>query len=180
MAYTIDLSGKLAFITGGTRGIGLSCAQLLSQAGARVIIAGRVRGEGEAAVRSLTAGGADARFVALDVTSEEQVVATLAEVAAETGIDILVNSAGVARHCDTPDVDAELWNTIVDTNFKGTFLCCRETARHMLHHGRGDDDRWRLYLAMMPGCGAGDASTLDARRRPGIRASDPQPLQHRH
>ncbi|WP_284946978.1 SDR family NAD(P)-dependent oxidoreductase [Acidisoma cladoniae] len=137
MAYEIDLSGRAAFITGGTRGIGLACAHLLGQAGASVTIAGRSVQEGEVAVRSLTQAGVSAQFVALDVTSEEQVCETLARSASESGIDILVNSAGVARHRDTTNVDAELWNTVVDTNFKGTFLCCREGARHMIAQGRG-------------------------------------------
>jgi NAD(P)-dependent dehydrogenase (short-subunit alcohol dehydrogenase family) len=137
MTYQIDLGGRAAFITGGTRGIGLACAHLLGEAGASVTIAGRSTHEGESAVRSLTEAGVSARFVALDVTSEEQVRETLAQAASDTGIDILVNSAGVARHRDTTEVDAELWNAVVDTNFKGTFLCCREAARHMIAKGLG-------------------------------------------
>jgi NAD(P)-dependent dehydrogenase (short-subunit alcohol dehydrogenase family) len=137
MTYQIDLGGRAAFITGGTRGIGLACAHQLGEAGASVTIAGRSTHEGESAVRSLTEAGVSARFVALDVTSEEQVRETLAQAASDTGIDILVNSAGVARHRDTTEVDAELWNAVVDTNFKGTFLCCREAARHMIAKGLG-------------------------------------------
>ena len=137
MSYEINLDGRSAFVTGGTRGIGLACAALLGQAGAAVTIAGRSRDEGEAAARTLTGTGVDARFVVLDVTSEADVGLALREAASGRGLDILVNSAGVARHRDSIDVDLKLWNDVVDTNFKGTFLCCREAARHMTANGRG-------------------------------------------
>jgi len=137
MPYVIDLSGRSAFVTGGTRGIGLACARLLGQAGAVVTIAGRSHTEGAAAARALTDTGVDARFVVLDVASEHQVGAALGEAASGPGLDILVNSAGVARHRGSLDVDAQLWSDVVDINFKGTFLCCREAIRHMIAGGRG-------------------------------------------
>ncbi|HTI00138.1 MAG TPA: SDR family oxidoreductase [Acidisoma sp.] len=137
MPYQIDLTGRHALVTGGTRGIGLACCRLLGEAGASVVIAGRAVAEGEAAARALADDGITARFVSLNVLSESAIVEVVGEMAAATGIDILVNSAGIARHRDTLDVDASLWNDLVDTNFRGTFFCCREALRHMAPRGQG-------------------------------------------
>ncbi|HEX3982421.1 MAG TPA: SDR family NAD(P)-dependent oxidoreductase [Acidisoma sp.] len=137
MAYTIDLTGRHALVTGGTRGIGLAAARRLGEAGASVVITGRAREAGAAAVRDFADAGISARFESLDVLSEEEIVRVVGQVAESTGIDILVNSAGVAAHRDTPDVDAALWNYLIDTNLRGTFFCCREALRHMAARGKG-------------------------------------------
>jgi NAD(P)-dependent dehydrogenase (short-subunit alcohol dehydrogenase family) len=137
MAYTIDLTGRHALVTGGTRGIGLAAARRLGEAGASVVITGRALEAGEAAVREFQDAGINARFQPLDVLAEQEIVRVIAEMAGSTGIDILVNSAGVAAHRDTPDVDLVLWNYLIDTNLRGTFLCCREALRHMAARGKG-------------------------------------------
>ncbi|GBQ70999.1 dehydrogenase [Ameyamaea chiangmaiensis NBRC 103196] len=136
MSIEINLTGKRAIVTGGTRGIGLACAAMLGQAGASVVITGRDRGVGERAEAQLSSRGVSASFLPVDVTSEDDVVQAFS-ILAPDGIDILVNSAGVARHQSFLEVDARHWSDIVDTNFKGTYLCSREAARHMVKAGRG-------------------------------------------
>lgn len=137
MAYTIDLTGRHALVTGGTRGIGLATARRLGEAGAAVVITGRAQPAGDAAVRAFEAAGISARFEPMDVLSEEEIVRVIGDMADSTGIDILVNSAGVAAHRDSTEVDLALWNYLVDTNLRGTFLCCREALRHMAAKGKG-------------------------------------------
>ncbi|MBE7209808.1 MAG: SDR family oxidoreductase [Gluconacetobacter diazotrophicus] len=137
MPYTIDLSGRRALVTGGTRGIGLACAQVLGEAGAEVIIAGRTEAAGAAARATLEAAGHVARFIRMDVADEDDVVAAFRDGVGEAGVDIVVNNAGIAAHRDTLDADARHWNDIVDTNYKGVFLCCREALRRMTAAKRG-------------------------------------------
>ena len=137
MPYQIDLTGRRALVTGGSRGLGFACARLLGEAGAEVVIVGRTEAEGRRAEAALTGAGLAARFVAMDVTSEDAVVGTFRDLTAEAGFDIVVNNAGVARHRDTLEADIGHWNEIIDTNYKGVFLCCREAIRQMAGHGRG-------------------------------------------
>ena len=137
MPYQIDLIGRRALVTGGSRGIGFACAWLLGEAGAEIVIVGRTEAEGHKAEAALTEAGITARFVAMDVTDEEGVVTTFRNLTADAGFDIVVNNAGVARHRDTLEADIGHWNEIIDTNYKGVFLCCREAIRQMVGRGRG-------------------------------------------
>lgn len=137
MAYTIDLSGRFALVTGGTRGIGLAAAHRLGEAGASVVITGRDEAAGAAAVRAFSAAGITGRFQRLDVTSEAEITRVIGDMAADTGIDILVNSAGVASHCNTTETDAAHWDYLINTNLRGLYQCCREALRHMAARGKG-------------------------------------------
>ena len=137
MPYQIDLSGRRALVTGGSRGIGFACARLLGQAGAEVVIVGRTETEGRKAEAALTEAGITTRFVGMDVTNEVSVVTTFRDLTVEAGFDIVVNNAGVARHRDTLEADIGHWNEIIDTNYKGVFMCCREAIRQMVGRGRG-------------------------------------------
>ncbi|MCB8877217.1 SDR family NAD(P)-dependent oxidoreductase [Acidisoma silvae] len=137
MTYTIDLTGRVALVTGGTRGIGLAAAQRLGEAGASIVITGRDEAAASAALAGFEASGIAARFQKLDVTSEAEIVQVIGAIAAETGIDILVNSAGVASHCNFTETDAAHWDYIMNTNLRGTYLCCREALRAMATRGKG-------------------------------------------
>ena len=109
----------------------------MGAAGARTIICGRNPRDGENAVLDLKNKGLNCHFIPLDVGNETQVIKVVDAVTAEFGaIDILVNSAGIARHSDTLDVDAATtWKDVVETNLLGTFLCSREIIRHMIKSG---------------------------------------------
>ena len=128
------LNDRVALVTGGGRGIGLACAEALAEAGARVIVAdrdGELAEEGRAA---LTAKGAAADTVIMDVTDSGCVTRVADELVARHGkVDILVNSAGIARS-ETPaeKVSDEHWLNVLDVNLNGTFWCCRAFGTHML------------------------------------------------
>lgn len=116
------LDGRVAFVTGGAQGIGRSCADALTEAGATVVT-GDLK-------------GAD---VTLDVTDSAAVSAVANELVAKHGrVDILVNNAGIARsETAAEDVADEHWLNVLDVNLNGTFWCARAFGRHMLAAGGG-------------------------------------------
>jgi NAD(P)-dependent dehydrogenase (short-subunit alcohol dehydrogenase family) len=133
-----SIKGKVALVTGGTRGIGLACAHALGEGGATVIVVGRSAEQGAVAVRELTAKGIKSMFFPADVSSPEGVQALMENIVAEFGaIDILVNNAGIARHGNSIDFSAQDWRDVIDVNLSGVFWCAREAARHMLASGKG-------------------------------------------
>ena len=121
------LDGKRAAITGGASGIGRETARMLSEAGATAFALDKSFGTG---TESETPG---TRRI-LDVTDEKSVV----EVFEELGrVDILVNSAGIARRHGAVDHSVGDWAAVMDVNVTGTFLCARAAARSMLDAGSG-------------------------------------------
>ncbi len=120
-----ELAGRVAWVTGGTSGIGLAAARALAAAGAHVVISGRERGRSEAAAAGLAAAGS-AEALALDVREKRAVVEAAAAIERRHGrLDILVNSAGTnigRRHFR--DMDPEGWDEVVRTNLDGVFYCC--------------------------------------------------------
>ena len=129
------LDGRAAFVTGGAQGIGLSCAEALAEAGARVTIADRDADAIERARAALEAKGYAVDGVVLDVTDSAAVTAAADRLGA---VDVLVNNAGIARS-ETPaeEVVDEHWLNVLDVNLNGTFWCARAFGRHMLAAGRG-------------------------------------------
>ena len=134
----LRLDGKIALVTGGTRGIGLACVEALADAGAQVCFTGRSEAEGLAAEADLRSRGWSCTFRTSDVASSEGVRDLVGFVVERFGtIDILINNAGIARHCPSVDCDDATWAEVIDINLSGVFRCCREAARHMLKTGRG-------------------------------------------
>ncbi len=137
-AELFRLDGRTALVTGGSRGIGFACAQALGEAGARVAISSRSRDEGAKAVEDLRKLGVDALYIHADVSSEAGAQALVRQAASELGgLDILINNAGIARHCDSLDLKPETWNEILDTNLTGLFWSCRAAIEIMSAAGRG-------------------------------------------
>ncbi|MDX3974710.1 SDR family NAD(P)-dependent oxidoreductase [Shinella sp.] len=137
-AELFRLDGRVALVTGGSRGIGLACAEALGEAGARIAISARSRDEGEKAVRHLAGKGIEALYLPADISSESAAQAVVKQAAAELGgLDILVNNAGIARHGDSLDVKPETWDEVINTNLTGLFWCCRAAIETMVAAGRG-------------------------------------------
>jgi NAD(P)-dependent dehydrogenase (short-subunit alcohol dehydrogenase family) len=133
------LTNRIAFVTGGGRGIGLGCAEALAEAGARVIIADRDAKSAEEGRAALRAKNFDAEIVIMDVTDSRRVTQTADDLVSRHGrIDILVNNAGIARS-ETPAeaVTDDHWLNVIDVNLNGTFWCCRAFGRHMLNAKSG-------------------------------------------
>lgn len=135
----LDLSGRVAVVTGGSRGIGRGIAELLAERGAAVAISYRER---EAAARetvdAIAARGGRSWAGACDVTDPESVAAFFAAAAAALGpIDILVNNAGTTADAHIMMLDPARWDRVVRTNLDGAYHCVRAVVRGMLHRRRG-------------------------------------------
>jgi 3-oxoacyl-[acyl-carrier protein] reductase len=135
----IDLSGRVALVTGGSRGIGRACALALAGAGADVMIAYRSAEAAAAAVKAeIETLGRRAEICQADVTQTEQVDALFALVSDRFGrLDILVNNAGVIADALIGVLEADDWDRVVDTNLKGTFLCTRAALPWMMPRRSG-------------------------------------------
>jgi 3-oxoacyl-[acyl-carrier protein] reductase len=132
---TIDLTGKTAFVTGSTRGIGHAIARALHAAGAKIAVAGRDRARAEAVAAEL---GDRAAGVACDVAQGAQVEAAIAAAEAALGpIDILVNNAGLTRDNILLRLTDADWNAVLDANLKGAFHTTRAVIKGMMKRRAG-------------------------------------------
>jgi len=127
------IDGKVALVTGGARGLGRVIADALAGAGADVALSSReVESAQRAALAIGRASGRKAIGLAADVTVPDSVGAMVALVLEKFGrIDILVNNAGVNIRGPIEELSVDDWDTVVDTNLKGPWLCCRAVARIM-------------------------------------------------
>jgi len=126
------LDGQLALVTGAASGIGLACARLLGEAGARVVLLDRDGAAAEREARSIPNG--TSRM--LDVSDAAQIEHVIAGIARDEGrIDVLVNSAGMAIRKPSLELELDDWNQVINVNLTGSFLCARAAARHMAAGG---------------------------------------------
>jgi len=132
------LDGKTALVTGGARGLGLTMATALAQVGADIVIAGRQLAACEAAAKSITAAtGRKATAVSGDVAVPADVDRMVQTVDAESPIDVLLNCAGVNIRGNSHELSEADWDSVIDTNLKGTFLVCRAVGPRMVKRGWG-------------------------------------------
>lgn len=133
-----DLTGTVAVVTGGNRGIGLGIAEGLSRAGADVAIWARDKEQSASAVRDLERHGHRAIEVGCDVAEELDVEeATAATVADLGGIDALFVNAGIGAEGDVLGMSLSEWRRVIDVNVGGAFLVARSVGRHMAGRGCG-------------------------------------------
>jgi len=133
-----DLTGRLALVTGSSKGIGFALAQALASAGASIVLNARDGAKLEEAREKLAAGGAVVHALAFDVTDPEAVTAGIAKIEAEIGpIDILFNNAGMQHRSPLQDFPLEAWNRLISTNINSVFLVGQAVGRRMIERGRG-------------------------------------------
>ena len=134
-----QLAGKVALVTGGSRGIGRAITLGLAEAGADIVLASRKLPDLEAVAQEITALGRKALPVAANVKNQPEIESLVKQAADEFGkIDILVNNAGTSPAM-TPIIDADerLWDSIIDLNLKGLLFLSQAVARVMREHGGG-------------------------------------------
>ena len=138
MAYTIDLSGRVAFVTGASSGLGAQFARSLASAGAAVVLASR-RIERLKDLRATINGeGGDAHVIELDVNDHDSIKSAVAHAETEVGsIDILVNNSGVSTTQRLQDVSPDDFDYMFDTNVKGAFFVAQEVGKRMLARATG-------------------------------------------
>ena len=133
-----NLTGKVAFITGTSRGLGQHFARALAQAGADIAMSSRDAEKLAPFRKEIEALGRRTCGVALDVRDHDSIKAAVAGVEKEFGrIDILVNNAGCNIRKPALEVSWEDWNTILDTNLRGTFFTAQAVAPGMIARGYG-------------------------------------------
>ena len=133
-----DLKGKVAVVTGGNGGIGLGMARGIASCGASIVIAGRDPRKAATALTALHEMGADASFIATDVTQKAGCVALIAGAEALYGrVDILVNNAGTSVRKMPQDLSEDEWHHVLDTNLTSAFLCSQAAYPAMVRQGGG-------------------------------------------
>jgi 3-oxoacyl-[acyl-carrier protein] reductase len=135
----VDMTGKVAIVTGASRGIGRAIACKLASLGAHVIITFRTDADGAAeVVREIEAHGGQARSLQSDVRSAADAEAVVQQTTAAFGrIDILINNAGTTRDTLLMRMTEDDWDTVLDTNLKGAFFCTKACMRPMMKQRYG-------------------------------------------
>jgi 2-deoxy-D-gluconate 3-dehydrogenase len=136
MSPPFDLTGKIAAVTGGGRGLGLGISNALLEAGADVIVFGRTPVPTELA-KHAAALGREVRFVALDLADSGAIATAVQQVLATQQVDILVNNAGTQDRYPAVDFPLEAWDAVLDINLRAVFQLCQLFGRPMLERGEG-------------------------------------------
>lgn len=133
-----DLAGKVAMVTGSTRGLGEVAAKALAKAGADVAVCGRSREDLERVSSEIQAMGRESRGFELDVLTKRKVEQGTTRILDHfSKVDILVNNAGVNHRVPILEFSEEQWDLIINTNLKGYFLVAQAVAPQMLERGYG-------------------------------------------
>lgn len=146
----MNLSGRAAIVTGGSRGIGFGIARALLQRGANVVITGTNQETLDGGVRDLQAEskGGSVEGVRADVRNYAEIEQLMSATATRHGgVDILINNAGVGAFRAVADMSVEEWHTVIDTNLTGVFYCCHAAIPHMRRRGGG----WIINISSLAG-----------------------------
>ena len=132
------LDGKVAIVTGGSRGLGFWMAEALAEAGANVVLCARKLEPCEEAARAIREIGVRSLAVGCDVTDPDAVKTLVEKAVSEFGrVDILINNAGFIWEEPPEKVSLETWNKTLAINATGTFLCSQEAGKQMIKQGWG-------------------------------------------
>jgi NAD(P)-dependent dehydrogenase (short-subunit alcohol dehydrogenase family) len=150
---SLDLSGRVALVTGASSGLGAHFAMVLAQAGATVVAAARRVDRLERLVADISGAGGQAIAVAMDVNDADSVVAAFDQVEASVGtVSILVNNAGVANPSRFVDSTEQQWDFTVDTNLKAVWRVSRDASERMIKAGvTGSIINIASILGLQPG-----------------------------
>jgi NAD(P)-dependent dehydrogenase (short-subunit alcohol dehydrogenase family) len=128
-----DLKGRVALVTGGSRGLGLQMAEALGEMGARLALTARKQGELDEAVAHLKALGIEASAFACDLGKRETIAPVVEQILARLGkVDILVNNAGATWGAPAEDHPLDAWDKLVDLNLTGTFIVSQRVAKRSM------------------------------------------------
>jgi 3-oxoacyl-[acyl-carrier protein] reductase len=134
----LNLSGQVALVTGASKGIGRAVAESLAERGAHVVLTARSEPGLAKVAELLRKSGGDASWHVADVGREADVDALFKAIDVEPGrLDILVNNAGVGEYGPLHEFSSEQFDRVIDTNLRGTFLCCREAMQRMIPRRQG-------------------------------------------
>ena len=154
-----DLTGQVAVVTGGGRGLGEAMARAFAEAGARVVIASRKRDIVEKTAEAFRRDGYDALAASLDVTKPEDIEALVELTMEQYGrIDVLVNNGGTSWGAPALEMPLDAWQKVLEVNVTGTFLMSQRVARIMKNQGGGRI----INIASVAGLGGIDSRALDA------------------
>ncbi len=134
-----DMTGQVAVVTGGSKGLGAAMAAGLASAGAAVVLVSRSQSEAQGVADEIAAGfGVRTAAIAADVVQPDQVASCVGTVMRQFGrIDILINSAGINIRGSIDDITYEQFQQVQRTNVDGTWLCCKAVIPHMKSAGYG-------------------------------------------
>ncbi len=134
----IDLSQRVAIVTGASSGLGIAIARALAGAGAKTVLAARTAAKLKTLAEEIRAAGGTALDCATDLTSEEQVLRLFKTTMDAYGrVDLVVNNAGIADHTPTAELSLAQWQKVLDINLTAAFLCSREAMKIMKTQKRG-------------------------------------------
>jgi NAD(P)-dependent dehydrogenase (short-subunit alcohol dehydrogenase family) len=166
---TSPFEGKVAIVTGGSRGIGLSIAEALVARGASVTVSGldasRLAAAGVRLSKAVCGGGV--QTLQADVRDQAQ-VADLVDgtVKRFSGLDILINNAAVGNFANVSDLKPDDWRRMIDTNLTGVFYCCRAAIPHLRRRGGG----WIINISSLAGTNAFPGGAAYCATKAGLNA----------
>ena len=138
ISQLFDLSGRIALVTGGSRGLGLQIAEALGDAGAKVMLTSRKAADLEEAVADLSQRGIDARWIAADTARPDEVQRVCTETMERLGpVDILVNNAGAAWGAPAEDHPLDAWDKVMNLNIRSVFLFSQAIGKLSMIPRRG-------------------------------------------
>jgi NAD(P)-dependent dehydrogenase (short-subunit alcohol dehydrogenase family) len=139
MAYSIDLEGRVALVTGASSGLGAQFARVLAKAGAGVVLAARREEKLKNLRAEIEADGGDAHIVQMDVTDVDSIRSAVAHAETEMGtLDILINNAGISGLTQKlVDVTPDTYDDVMRTNLRGAFFVAQEVGKRMIARSKG-------------------------------------------